>query len=140
MKYIHAEIEKKWQKYWEEKELFKTNSNPRNKYYTLEMFAYPSGDIHMGHCKNYVIGDVHARYKIRQGYDVLHPFGWDAFGLPAENQAIRASVHPEKWTMENIRVSDKSLKLLGISYDWDREIVSCMPDYYKWTQWMFLLL
>ncbi len=140
MKYKHADIEKKWQKYWEKNKLFKTNNNPKNKYYTLEMFAYPSGDIHMGHCKNYVIGDVHARYKIRQGYDVLHPFGWDAFGLPAENQAIRANVHPEKWTMQNIRISDESLKLLGISYDWDREIISCMPDYYKWTQWMFLLL
>jgi len=94
----------------------------------------------MGHCKNYVIGDVIARHKKRQGYDVLHPFGWDAFGLPAENRAIEEGIHPQKWTIENIRISDDSLKLLGISYDWQREIITCLPDYYKWTQWMFLLL
>lgn len=140
MKYNHLEIEKKWQKYWEEKKLFKTKERPKKKFYNLEMFAYPSGDIHMGHCKNYVVGDVYARFKMRNGYDVLHPWGWDAFGLPAENQAIKLGIHPEKWTMQNIRVSDKSLKSLGISYDWEREIISCLPDYYKWTQWMFLLL
>jgi leucyl-tRNA synthetase len=140
MKYIHSEVEKKWQNYWQKKKVFTTSKNPKNKFYNLEMFAYPSGDIHMGHCKNYVIGDVYARFKMRQGYDVLHPFGWDAFGLPAENQAIKAGIHPEKSTMDNIRISDESLKSLGISYDWDREIISCLPDYYKWTQWMFLLL
>ncbi|MCK4252310.1 leucine--tRNA ligase [candidate division WOR-3 bacterium] len=140
MIYIHSEVEKKWQNYWQKKKIFTTSKNPKNKFYSLEMFAYPSGDIHMGHCKNYVIGDVYARFKMRQGYDVLHPFGWDAFGLPAENQAIKAGIHPEKSTMDNIRISDESLKSLGISYDWDREIISCLPDYYKWTQWMFLLL
>jgi len=139
MKYDHIAIEKKWQKYWTGQGLFVTNRNPKKKFYDLEMFAYPSGDIHMGHCKNYVIGDVIARFKKRQGFDVLHPFGWDAFGLPAENRAIAEGIHPEKWTMENIRVSDESLKMLGISYDWAREIISCQPDYYRWTQWMFLL-
>ena len=137
---MHREVEKKWQDRWEKGKLFTANNNPKNKFYNLVMFAYPSGDIHMGHCKNYVIGDVYARFKMRQGYDVLHPFGWDAFGLPAENRAIEVGIHPEKSTMENIRISDQSLKLLGISYDWGREIISCLPDYYKWTQWMFLLL
>jgi leucyl-tRNA synthetase len=140
MKYNHSSIEKKWQKYWDKHNLFVANNNPKKKFYNLVMFAYPSGDIHMGTGRNYVIGDVYARFKMRQGYDVLHPFGWDAFGLPAENRAIEEGVHPEKWTMENIRRSDESLKSLGISYDWDREIISCLPDYYRWTQWMFLLL
>jgi leucyl-tRNA synthetase len=140
MKYNHLDVERKWQKYWQDKKLFKTPEPPRNKFYTLEMFAYPSGDLHLGHCKNYVIGDVFARFKMRRGYDVLHPFGWDAFGLPAENRAIKLGVHPEASTVENIKISKRSLQLLGISYDWNREIVTCMPDYYKWTQWMFLLL
>jgi len=140
MQFDHNKIEEKWRKYWREKGLFRTADDPKKKFYNLVMFAYPSGDIHMGHCKNYVIGDVYARYMMRKGYDILHPFGWDAFGLPAENQAIKLGVHPEEWTLENIRVSDESLKLLGISYDWDREIITCLPDYYKWTQWMFLLL
>ena len=122
------------------KGLFVTNDNPNKKYYDLVMFAYPSGDIHMGHCKNYVIGDVIARFKRRMGFDVLHPFGWDAFGLPAENRAIEIGVHPREWTLNNITVSDESLKMLGISYDWEREIITCLPDYYKWTQWMFLLM
>ncbi|MEO0162200.1 MAG: leucine--tRNA ligase [candidate division WOR-3 bacterium] len=140
MVYNHQLIERKWQKYWLDNKLFATNENPQKKYYDLVMFAYPSGDIHMGHCKNYVIGDVIARYKRRTGYDVLHPFGWDAFGLPAENRAIEVGIHPREWTMNNIRISDESLKMLGISYDWDREIITCLPDYYKWTQWMFLLM
>jgi len=140
MKYVPGKVEKKWRDDWRERYLFKTKSKPKRKFYNLVMFAYPSGDIHMGTGRNYVIGDVYARYKMRRGYDVLHPFGWDAFGLPAENRAIEVGVHPEKWTIENIRISDESLKLLGISYDWDREIITCMPDYYKWTQWMFLLL
>ena len=140
MKYQPSKVENKWQKYWHEKKIFATDPKPEKKFYNLVMFAYPSGDIHLGHCKNYVIGDVYARFKMRCGYDVLHPFGWDAFGLPAENRAIQLGVHPEKSTMENIRTSDESLKLLGISYDWDREVISCLPDYYKWTQWMFLLL
>jgi leucyl-tRNA synthetase len=140
MQFDHIKIEKKWRDYWSQRELFRTAENPRNKFYSLVMYAYPSGDIHMGHCKNYVIGDVYARYMMRKGYDVLHPFGWDAFGLPAENQAIKIGIHPEKWTLDNIKISDRSLKLLGISYDWDREIITCLPEYYKWTQWMFLLL
>jgi leucyl-tRNA synthetase len=140
MQLDHNKIERKWQEYWKKKGLFRTADNPRRKFYNLVMFAYPSGDIHMGHCKNYVIGDVYARYLMRKGYDVLHPFGWDAFGLPAENQAIKMGIHPETWTLDNIRTSDESLKLLGISYDWDREIITCLPGYYKWTQWMFLLL
>ncbi|MGD9380324.1 MAG: leucine--tRNA ligase, partial [candidate division WOR-3 bacterium] len=140
MQFDHRKIEIKWQDYWKSKGLFRTADSPRKKFYNLVMFAYPSGDIHMGHCKNYVIGDVYARYMMRKGYDILHPFGWDAFGLPAENQAIKLGVHPEQWTLDNIKVSDESLKLLGISYDWDREIITCLPEYYKWTQWMFLLL
>ncbi len=138
--YEHQSVEKKWQKYWCENGLFATNDNPGKKYYDLVMFAYPSGDIHMGHCKNYVIGDVIARFKKRTGFDVLHPFGWDAFGLPAENRAIEIGVHPREWTMNNITISDESLRMLGISYDWEREIITCLPDYYKWTQWMFLLM
>lgn len=140
MQLDHYKIEKKWQDYWEKQGLFRAAEDPEKKFYNLVMFAYPSGDIHMGHCKNYVIGDVYTRYLMRRGYDVLHPFGWDAFGLPAENQAIKMGIHPEKWTLENINTSDESLKLLGISYDWGREIITCLPDYYKWTQWMFLLL
>jgi leucyl-tRNA synthetase len=140
MQFDHRKIEIKWQDYWQSKGLFRTADSPRKKFYNLVMFAYPSGDIHMGHCKNYVIGDVYARYMMRKGFDILHPFGWDAFGLPAENQAIKLGVHPEQWTLDNIRVSDESLKMLGISYDWDREIITCLPEYYKWTQWMFLLL
>jgi leucyl-tRNA synthetase len=140
MKYDHKKIEKKWQDYWEKNDVFRTPDPPTKKYYALEMFAYPSGDLHLGHCKNYVIGDVFARFKGRMGYDVLHPFGWDAFGLPAENRAIKLGTHPEKTTLENITISKESFKQLGISYDWDREITTCLPDYYKWTQWMFLLL
>ena len=140
MQFDHTKIEKKWQESWRADVLFRAPEKPKSKFYNLVMYAYPSGDIHMGHCKNYVIGDVYARFIMRRGFDVLHPFGWDAFGLPAENQAIKLGVHPEKWTLENIRISDNSLKLLGISYDWDREIITCLPDYYKWTQWMFLLL
>ncbi|UCF71790.1 MAG: leucine--tRNA ligase [candidate division WOR-3 bacterium] len=140
MQFKHSEIESKWQRYWKERGLFKAADDPKKKFYNLVMFAYPSGDIHMGHCKNYVIGDVYTRFKMREGFDVLHPFGWDAFGLPAENQAIKMGIHPEKWTLENIRTSDESLRLLGIGYDWEREIITCLPDYYRWTQWMFTLL
>ncbi|UCC12645.1 MAG: leucine--tRNA ligase [candidate division WOR-3 bacterium] len=140
MKYNHSEVEKRWQKYWSSKNLFATNAQPKKKFYTLEMFAYPSGDLHLGHLKNYVIGDVYARFKRRTGYDVLHPVGWDAFGLPAENRAIQLGVHPEKSTLDNIKISADSFKLLGINCDWEREIITCLPDYYRWTQWMFLLL
>ncbi len=140
MKYNHSEVEKRWQKYWSSNNLFATNAQPKKKFYTLEMFAYPSGDLHLGHLKNYVIGDVYARFKRRTGCDVLHPVGWDAFGLPAENRAIQLGVHPEKSTLDNIKISAESFKLLGINCDWEREVITCLPDYYRWTQWMFLLL
>jgi len=138
--YPFREIEKKWQKYWERKEIFKVGSRADKKYYVLEMFPYPSGELHMGHLKNYVIGDVVARIKMMEGYKVLHPMGWDAFGLPAENAAIKKGIHPKEWTYKNIENFKKTLKNIGLSYDWDREIATCSPKYYKWTQWIFLLL
>lgn len=140
MDYDFKLIEDKWQKYWEENKIYKTSNNPRNKHYILEMFAYPSGDIHIGHFRNYSVGDAISRFKMMKGLEVLHCFGWDAFGLPAENAAIKRGVHPRDWTMNNIDVSRATLKRVGISYDWDREIATCLPDYYKWTQWMFLQL
>lgn len=135
-------IEEKWQKRWEDTGLFKVKNDieKNNKYYLLEMFAYPSGDIHMGHFRNYIIGDIIFRYKKMLGRDILHPFGWDAFGLPAEEAAIKRNIHPRTWTLNNIAVSRNTLKRMGISYDWDREIITCLPDYYKWTQWIFLKL
>jgi leucyl-tRNA synthetase len=133
----YKQREAKWQRFWDEKGVFKTNPNPKRKYYVLVMYPYPSGDLHMGHVKNYVIGDVINRYRKMQGYDVLHPFGWDAFGLPAENAAIAHGIHPEKWTKENIDISKKNLKLMGIAYDWDAEVTTCEPDYYRWNQWLF---
>jgi leucyl-tRNA synthetase len=133
-----SEIEEKWLKRWEETELFKAPDNPQKKFYLLVMFAYPSGDIHMGHFRNYTIGDAVARYKMMNGYDVLHPFGWDAFGLPAENAAISRGLHPQEWTLHNIGVSRATLKKVGISFDWSREIASCYPEYYRWSQWIFL--
>ncbi|MDT7880605.1 MAG: leucine--tRNA ligase [Candidatus Hydrothermia bacterium] len=132
-------LEEKWQKFWDEKKLFKVKGD-RKKFYVLEMFPYPSGDLHMGHLKNYAIGDVVARIKFMEGYDVLHPMGWDAFGLPAENAAINYNIHPREWTYKNINIFRNTLKKAGISYDWDREIATCEPSYYKWTQWLFLLL
>ncbi len=134
------EIEPKWQKFWENKGLFKAPSEPipDKKYYNLVMFAYPSGDIHIGHFRNYTIGDALARYKKMRGFDVLHPFGWDAFGLPAEEAAIKHGIHPREWTLNNIEVSRVTLKRLGIGYDWDREVITCLPDYYRWNQWIFL--
>ena len=139
--YNFSKIEKKWQEFWKEKKFFKATMNPEKpKYYVLEMFPYPSGEPHMGHVKNYVIGDVVARYKYFQGYNILHPMGWDAFGLPAENAAIKNQIHPSIWTKNNIQKMKSTLKKMGISYDWDREISTCQPDYYKWTQWIFLQL
>jgi len=137
--YDSKRIEAKWQKIWEEKKLFRVTEDPqKKKYYLLEMFPYPSGRIHMGHVRNYCIGDVIARFKTMQGYNVLHPMGWDAFGMPAENAAIEHQIHPAKWTWDNINFMRQQLKKLGLSYDWDREIASCHPEYYRWSQWFFL--
>ncbi|MEJ2697201.1 MAG: leucine--tRNA ligase [Candidatus Sulfobium sp.] len=138
-RYDPKKVEPKWQKYWSEKNLYKTRTDASlKKFYCLEMFPYPSGKIHMGHVRNYAIGDVIARYKKMQGYNVLHPMGWDSFGLPAENAAIKHSVHPSKWTYENIGYMKSQLNKLGLSYDWDREVTTCSPEYYRWNQWFFV--
>lgn len=141
-RYDFKEIEEKWQNSWAEQDLYATpDISERPKYYCLEMFPYPSGKLHMGHVRNYSIGDVVARFKTMQGYNVLHPMGWDAFGLPAENAAIKhGNMHPADWTIDNINTMRDQLKQLGISYDWNREIATCHPGYYKWTQWLFLQL
>lgn len=139
MKYTPLEIEEKWQKIWEEKKLFKVETDKnKEKFYCLEMFPYPSGKIHMGHVRNYAIGDVISRYKFMQGFNVLHPMGWDAFGLPAENAAIENSTHPAVWTKSNISYMKAQLKKLGLSYDWDREVATCEPEYYRWEQMVFI--
>ena len=138
--YDFKKIEDKWQKIWTENGQYKTDTTDSSKpnYYTLEMFPYPSGNIHMGHVRNYSIGDVVARFKKMEGYNVLHPMGWDSFGLPAENAAIKHGVHPHKWTMANIEDMKGQLKLLGLSYDWEREVATSTPEYYKFTQEIFL--
>ncbi len=138
-RYDFASIESKWQKKWAEEKIYKvTEDKSKPKYYCLEMFPYPSGNLHMGHVRNYSIGDVIARFKTMHGYNVLHPIGWDSFGLPAENAAIKHKTPPAKWTKENIANMNRQLHAMGLSYDWDREVTTCLPEYYKWTQWFFL--
>ena len=137
--YKPQELDKKWQQRWASTRAFKAAADPsRPKYYCLEMFAYPSGHAHMGHVRNYSIGDVVARMKRMRGYNVLHPFGWDAFGLPAENAAIKNGIHPEVSTRGNIAHMKGQLQRLGVSYDWDRELATCDSEYYKWNQWLFI--
>ncbi len=139
-RYDFKKVEERWQHSWQENKTFKvTEDASKPKYYSLEMFPYPSGRIHMGHVRNYAIGDVISRYKRMRGFNVLHPMGWDSFGLPAENAAIKHGTHPQKWTLENIAfMRDKQLKRLGLSYDWDRELATCLEDYYRWNQWFFI--
>jgi leucyl-tRNA synthetase len=137
--YKPQSIEAKWQQRWAESRAFEvTEDHSRAKFYCLEMFAYPSGYAHVGHVRNYMIGDVIARLKRLQGFNVLHPFGWDAFGLPAENAAIKGGIHPETSTLANIAHMKGQLQRLGISYAWEREIATCLPEYYRWNQWLFI--
>ena len=136
--YHPQELDRKWQAHWAETKAFEVTEDPsKRKFYCLEMFAYPSGHAHVGHVRNYIIGDVVARLKRLQGFNVLHPFGWDAFGLPAENAAIKGGIHPETSTLANIAHMKGQLQRLGISYAWERELATCMPDYYHWNQWLF---
>ena len=138
-RYPFREIETKWQRIWEDTKQFRVREDPgRSKYYCLEMFPYPSGRIHMGHVRVYAIGDLLARFKWMRGYNVLHPMGWDAFGLPAENAAIEHGVHPARWTYDNIDHMRRQLRRLGFSYDWERELATCDPRYYRWEQLFFL--
>ncbi len=138
-RYEFREIEKKWQKYWKDHDVFKMEEKyDQEKYYVLEMFPYPSGKLHMGHVRNYSIGDIVARFKTMEGYNVLHPMGFDSFGLPAENAAIKNGIAPDIWTWDNIHEMEQQLSELGLSYDWNREVCTCHPDYYRWMQWIFI--
>lgn len=138
--YAPQQIEPKWQQRWVERGTMRADDrSSRPKFYNLVMFPYPSGELHMGHMRNYTMGDLVSRYKRMQGYEVLAPFGWDAFGLPAENAAIKAGTHPRHWTLNNIAIAKAQLPSMGILYDWSREVTTCEPDYYRWTQWLFLL-
>ena len=139
VRYDPQQIEERWERLWDEEKLFQALEDPkREKYYLLEMFPYPSGKLHMGHIRNYSIGDVVARYKMMRGYSVLHPMGWDAFGMPAENAALEHKIHPAQWTYDNISYMRSQLKRMGFSYDWDRELATCDADYYRWEQWIFI--
>jgi leucyl-tRNA synthetase len=142
MRYEPREIEPKWQRYWDETGMFRTRADSaKPKFYVLDMFPYPSGHgLHVGHLKGYVASDVIARAKRMQGFEVLHPMGWDSFGLPTERQAERERLHPADVTMRNVAVFRRQLKLVGLSYDWDREFATSDPSYYRWTQWIFLRL
>jgi leucyl-tRNA synthetase len=138
-RYQFDKLESKWQAYWAEADAYKVSEDSEKpKYYCLEMFPYPSGNLHMGHVRNYSIGDVVARFKAMKGFNVLHPMGWDSFGLPAENAAIKHGIPPAKWTLDNIANMRRQLCSMGLSYDWDRQVTTCLPDYYRWTQWLFL--
>ncbi|MHB9108825.1 MAG: leucine--tRNA ligase [Armatimonadota bacterium] len=139
-RYNPLEIEPKWQQRWADARLFETQVTAKPKYYSLDMFAYPSGDLHWGHIRNYTIGDVVARYKMHEGFNVMHPTGFDAFGLPAENAAIKRGVHPREWTFINIANMESQFRAMGYNYDWSREIITCEPAYYKWNQWFFIQL
>src|ERR1044072_9243780 len=138
-RYNARDSEPRWQRQWDQKAIFASkNDDSRPTYYVLEMIPCPSGRIHIGHARNYSLGDVLARFMPAKGFNVLHPMGWDAFGLPAENAAIERNVHPEQWTDENILYMKSQLKRMGLSYDWEREIATCTPEYYRWNQWIFL--
>ena len=140
MEYNHKEIEKRWQAYWKEHGTYRTKEDPsRKKFYVLDMFPYPSGaGLHVGHPLGYIASDIYSRYKRLRGYNVLHPMGYDAYGLPAEQYAIQTGQHPEVTTVNNINRYRSQLDKIGFSYDWDREVRTCSPDYYKWTQWAFI--
>ena len=137
--YHPQELDRKWQERWADSQAFEVTEDPsKPKFYCLEMFAYPSGHAHVGHVRNYIIGDVSRALKRLRGFNVLHPFGWDAFGLPAENAAIKSGIHPETSTLDNIAHMKGQLQRLGISYAWERELATCLPDYYHWNQWLFI--
>ncbi|HHK67203.1 MAG TPA: leucine--tRNA ligase, partial [Candidatus Acetothermia bacterium] len=140
-RYDFKSIEERWRDFWGEEGLFKVDTDDvERKFYYLNMFPYPSGYLHVGHGRNYIIGDVVTRFLLMRGYRVLNPMGWDAFGLPAENAAIERGTHPRDWTLKNIAHAKEQFRAWGVEFDWDREITTCLPDYYKWTQWLFLKL